>query len=99
MIARRAGDADAAIAHVGEIGQPEPAPRIFLPEDDVLLGTVQRPPGADTPLQRAPDAGADLGMAPPDLVENGDRSQAWGALEQGHHLAVPNSSQRIRPAT
>ena len=55
---------------------------MLLPEDDVLLGAVERPPSADAPLQRTPNAGADLGMAPPDLVENGDRPQARGALEQ-----------------
>ena len=44
MIERRTGDADAAIAHGGEVGQPEPARRMLLPEDDVLLGPVQRPP-------------------------------------------------------
>ena len=84
------------IAHIGEIGQTEPARRMLLPEDDVLLGAVERPPGADAPLQRTPNAGADLGMAPPDLVENGDRPQARGALEQRHHLAVPNSGQADR---
>jgi len=50
------------------------------PEDDVLLGPVQRPPGADAPLQGAPNTDADLGMATPDLVENGHRSKAWSAL-------------------
>ena len=99
VIERHAGDADAVIAHVGKIGQPEPARRMLLPEDDVLLGAVQRPPGADAPLQRAPDAGADLGMAPPDLVENGDRPQARGALQQRHHLAIPNSDKRVLPPT
>src|SRR5713101_5584076 len=70
---------------------------MLLPEDDVLLGPVQRPPGADAPLQRASDTGTDLGMAAADLVENGNRPQARGALEQGHHLAVPNRDQRILP--
>ncbi len=98
VIERHTGDADAVIAHVGEIGQPQPARRMLLPEDDVLLGAVQRPPGADAPLQRAANTGADLGMAAPDLVENGDRPQARGALEQRHHLAVPNRSQRIAPS-
>lgn len=98
VIEQRAGDADAAIAHVGEVGQPEPARRMFLPEDDVLLGPVQRPPGADAPFQGAADAGADLRMTPPDLAENGDRPQAWGALEQRHHLALPNHSQRVLPS-
>src|SRR5512135_1755094 len=82
MIERRAGDADAAIGHAGKIGQPEPTRRMLLPEDDVLLGTVERPPSADAPLQRAPDTGADLGMAPPDLVKDGDRPQPGDALEQ-----------------
>jgi len=70
---------------------------MLLPEDDVLLGPVQRSPGADAPLQRAADSSADLGMAAPDLVENGDRPQPRNALEQRHHLAVPNRCQRILP--
>src|SRR5580700_3737856 len=80
------------IAHVGEIGKPQPARGMLLPEDDVLLGPVQRPPGTDAPLQRAANTGADLGMATPDLVENGDRSQPQNALEQRHHLAVPTAA-------
>src|ERR1700749_2346079 len=79
-------------------GKPHPARRVLLPEDDVLLGPVQRPPGPDAPLQRAADTGADLGMAAPDLVENGHRPQAWGALQQRHYLAVPNLRQRIAPS-
>src|SRR5437588_7252506 len=71
--------------------------RMLLPEDDVLLGPVQRPPGADATLQRAADTGADLGMAAPDLVENSDRPQARNAFEQRHHLAIPNRCQRILP--
>src|ERR1700737_2330511 len=97
VIQQHTGDADAVIAHVGEIGKPQPTRRMLLPEDDVLLGAVQRPPGADAPLQRAADTGADLGMAAPDLVENGDRPQPRNALEQRHHLAVPNRGQRILP--
>src|SRR5712691_8238763 len=54
--------------------------------------------GANATLQRAPDAGTDIGMAAADLVENGDRPQARGALQQGHHLAVPNRSQRVLSA-
>ena len=51
--------------------------------------------GRQTALQRAADTDADLGMAAPDLVENGHRPQARGALQQRHYLAVPNLSQRI----
>ena len=94
VIQRHTGDIDAVIAHVGEIGKPQPSWRMLLPEDDVLLGSVQRPPGTDAPLQGAANTGANVGMAP-DLVENGHRPQAWGALQQRHYLAVPNLSQRI----
>jgi hypothetical protein len=97
MIQRHTGDTDTVIAHVGEIGQPQPTRRVLLPKDDVPLGPVQRPPGADAPLQRAADTGADLAMAAPDLVKNGHRPQARNALEQRHHLAVPNRCQRILP--
>jgi hypothetical protein len=53
---------------------------MLLPEDDVAIGAVQRPPAANAPLQRAADAGADLGMAAADLLENGDGSQTRDAL-------------------
>jgi len=88
--------ADPEIAHIGKIGQPQPTRRVFLPEDDVLLAAVQRPPGADAPFQRAPDAGADFGRAAADLVEDGDRPQAGSAPQQRHHLAVPHRAQRVR---
>src|ERR1700760_1085039 len=68
---------------------------MLLPEDDVLLGPVERPPGADAPLQRAANTDADLGMATPDLVENGHRPKAWSALQQRYYLAVPNLSERV----
>lgn len=44
VIQRRAGDGDAQVGHVGEVGQAE-APRFMsLPEDDLLLRAVQGPP-------------------------------------------------------
>ena len=42
---------------------------MLLTEDDVLLGAVEGPPRADATLQRAADAGTDLGMPSTDLVE------------------------------
>ena len=98
VIECNAGDADAAIAHIGKIRQPEPARRVLLPKDDVLLGAVERPPGANAPLQSAANAGRDLGMAAADLIENGDRPQARRALQQRHNLAVPDCRQRIPPS-
>jgi hypothetical protein len=43
-------NADAVIAHLGEIGQPSPTWRVLLPEDDVALGSIERPPGAGPPF-------------------------------------------------
>jgi hypothetical protein len=39
-----AGDGDAQIAHVGEVGQPDPAGLVDLAEDDLLLLAVQSAP-------------------------------------------------------
>src|SRR6516164_4072233 len=99
VIERHTDDADAVITHVGEIGQAQPTRRRLLPEDDVALGPVERSPAADASLQRPADTDADLGMATSDLIKNGHRSQAWGALQQRRHLAVPNRRQRIGPST
>src|SRR5271168_940797 len=81
VIESHTGDADAVIAHLGEIGKSQPARWMLLPEDDVLLSAVQRSPDTDAPLQRAANTGADLGMAAPDLVKNGDWPQARGVLQ------------------
>src|SRR5215831_16549408 len=96
VIQRHTGDADAVIGHIGEIRQSEPTRRMVLPKDDVLLGPVEGPPAADAPLQGPADPATDLGVTAPDLVENGYRPQARRALQQRHHLAVPNRSQRVR---
>src|SRR6516164_2258754 len=56
VIERYTGDADAVIAHVGEIGQTQPTRWMLLPEDDVPLGPVERSPAANAPLQGTADA-------------------------------------------
>jgi len=98
VIDRHASNADAVIAHVGEIGQLQPTRRMLLPEDHVSRSPVERPPAADMPLQGAADTDADLGIAASDLVENGHWPQAGFALQQRHHLTVPNRNQRISPS-
>jgi hypothetical protein len=50
VIERHAGDADAEIAHRGEIGQPPPTGRLLLPEDDIPIAAVERPPAPDAPF-------------------------------------------------
>ena len=100
VIQRHTGDVDAVIAYVGEIGKPQPSWRMLVPEDDVLLGSVQRPPGTDPPLQGAVNTGAGLGMAAPDLVENGHRPQAWALFNRGTtsvSQTMASGSRRRRP--
>jgi hypothetical protein len=95
VIQRHTGDVDAVTAYVGEIGKPQPSWRMLVPEDDVLLGSVQRPPGTDPPLQGAVNTGAGSGWRRRISSKNGHRPQAWGALQQRHHLGVPDHGQRI----
>ena len=63
----------------------------------VALGSIERRPGPDAPFHGPANTGAQLRMAPPDLVKNRHWPQARRALQQGHHLAVPNRCQRIAP--
>ena len=49
-IERHTWNTDAAIAHVGQI-EAHPARRMLLTKDDLLLGAMQRPLGADAPFR------------------------------------------------
>jgi hypothetical protein len=92
-----AGDRDAELTRVGEVGQAETPGRVLLSEHDILLRTGQRPPRPDAPFQRAPHARADLGVAPPHLGQNRDGTQAGRRLQDRHDLGVPDLGQRIGP--
>ena len=78
--------------------RPKPAGRVLLPEDDILFWAGQRPPTPHAPLQRAPDAGADLGVAPPELFEDRNGADAGGHLQDRDDLAIPNIGKRVGPA-
>src|SRR5450631_1069630 len=84
------GDGDAEDARVGEVGQSKPAGFVLLTKDHVLLGAGQGSPAAHSPFQRASDAGADLRMAPPDLVEPRNGPNAGSRLQDRNDLVVPN---------
>src|SRR3990172_1652076 len=96
MVERNAGNRDAEPARVGEVGQAEAAGLVLLAEDDILLRASQRPPSPHAPFESAPDAGADLGMAPPDLFEHGDRADAGRRLQDRHDRAIPDGDERVR---
>ena len=98
MRQRDAGNRDAERARVGEVGQAKTAGLMLLSEDNVLLWASQRPPTTHTPFQRAPDAGADLGVAPPYLFENRNGADAGGRLQDRDDLAIPNTGKRVGPA-
>ena len=98
MIERLPGNQDAKIAHVGEVGQAEPARLMDLTEDHLLFGSVKRPPGADAPFHGAPDPGIEIGMTPAHLFEDRHRPQPRRCLQEGHDLVLENLGQWIGPA-
>ena len=98
MRQRDAGNRDAERARVGEVRQAKTAGFMLLPEDDVLFRAGQRPPSPHAPFQRAPDAGADLRMAPPYLFENRNGADARGRLQDRDDLAIPNIGKRVGPS-
>ena len=101
MRQRDAGNRDAEAARVGEVGQAEPAGLVLLAEDHVLLRPVQRPPGLDAPLQRAPDVAVELGMAPAQFFEARRspecRAPPSGSARSRCPKTPPSGSGRRRP--
>src|SRR5258708_8812769 len=89
-------DGNAEYAGVGEVGQAKPAGLVLLTEDHILLGAGQGSPAAHSPFQRAPNAGANLRMAPPDLVEHCNGPNAGSRFQDWHDLAVPTLGQWVR---
>ena len=68
---------------------------VRLAEDHVLLGTMQRPPRIDAPLQRAANVRVQRGMPSAQLVEHADHPDAGRAFEDRHDLRFPVRLQRI----
>ena len=97
VIERRAGNRDARVRHVGEVRQAHAAGLVDLAEDDLPLGAVQRPPGADAPLHRPAHPFGQRRMAPLNLLEDRHRPQARRRLQQRHDLGVEDVRQRVRP--
>ena len=97
MLQYDAHDHDAERTRVGEVGEAKTTGLVLLAEDDILLRAGKRPPSPHAPLQRAPHAGTELGMAPPDLFQYGNSADAGRRLHDRHDLGVPNVGQRIGP--
>src|SRR4029450_551475 len=89
MLQHDAGDADAELTHLGEVGEAEAAGLMLLPEDHILLRSRQSSPRPHPSFQRAADAWIELGMAPSHLSEYTDGPDTWCCLEDRQNLGVP----------
>ena len=96
MIERRPRDGDAELAHIGEVGQSDPAGLMCLAEDNLLLVPVDRAPGLNPPLQSATNPGSEIGMAPEHLLEDRDGSQAGRHLQHRYDLSGKNVGKGVR---
>ena len=92
------GNGDAESAHPGEVGQAELARPVCLPEHDLAVGTMLRPPVADASLQGAPDRRVQIGVTPHQLPEHGHRPDVGIGLEKRHDVAVEYPGQWVRTA-
>lgn len=88
-------DGHAQLGHVREVGRPEPARRVVLGEEHLLVGTMRRPPLLDPALQ-----GAELAVReparvpPPQLLEQGFGLPPGRLFEQFDDL-TPHVSERV----
>ena len=98
VIQRLAGDAHAERAHMGEVREAAVARLMRLAEDHLPLGAVLGAPGADPPLQGAPDAGIQVRVPLHQCFEHADRADARTVLQDRHHLGLEDIGQRVRPA-
>jgi hypothetical protein len=97
MLQHDAGDGDAELTRVGEVGEAEATGFMLLPEDHILLGSGQRSPRPHASFQRAADAWADLGMAPSHLSEYADGPDTWFCLQDRQNLGAPKVGKRVWP--
>ena len=93
VIQRLAGDAHAERAHVGEVREAAVARLMLLAEDHLPLGTVLGPPGADPPLQSAPDAGVQFRVP----LHQPPRTRRPGGCPDCSPGSAPPRSRRYRP--
>ena len=97
VIQRLTGDGHAKRPHAGEVGQALPPRLVLLAEDHLLLRAVLRTPEADPPLQGAPHARIQLGMAAHQLLEHADRADARAVLKNRYDDGIEDIGQRVRP--
>ena len=87
---------DAELAGVGEVREGLPAGRMLLPEDQLTIRSLGRPPLRDAPLQGAQMALTEaVGMPAPLLLQQAGRADMRNALEQPDEIGAPDLGERI----
>ncbi len=89
-------DGDTEPGEVCEVRKAHPARLVGLAEDQLTLRAMQGAPLTDAPLQRPTDADTEIGMAPQELLQNGDRPEAGARLQHRHDLGVEHVGQWVR---
>ena len=78
------------LVHVGEVRQAHLARHMDLPKDHFLFGTMLSTPCPYPPLKRAPDAGTQIRVSAQKFLEDRNRPQTRGRLQQRQDLGVEN---------
>ena len=91
-----AGDADAEIAHVGEVREPLLSGDVVLAEDHLTISAMFGPPAANPALQTtAQPVPVVIGATALHLLEQSDRPQPRLGLEHRADLSIPESGEGI----
>ena len=97
MVERLAVDGDPQRIHVREVRSPQPARGMHLRKDDLLVGTMQAAPIADSPLEGPPlRLGESAGIALLQPAEERERPQPRFGLQAGLDFR-PDLDKRVRP--
>ena len=99
VIERDAGNGHLEFVGVREVRQPELARRMGLPEHDLALGSVQRPPLADVTLQGEPDRRIEIRMAAHEFFVERDRPDVRRRFQQWDDLFAEDTGERVRSPT
>ena len=83
---------------MGEVGQHLATGRMLLPEDQLVLGTLGRPPMGDVALQSAQQPiRVTTGMQPLQFFKQGRGANARRPLQDRHDLGAPHVLEGIDP--
>ena len=98
VLERPAGKGHREAVGMGEVGQRLATGRMLLPEDQLALGTLGRPPMGDVALQSAQQpVRVTAGMQPLQFFKQGRGANARRPLQDRHDLGAPHVLEGIDP--